>query len=61
VVLVIEAGKTHRENVQHVVNQFSDVGVSIAGVVLNRIRPNTRQPYSYYSYGRYNTQQPANK
>jgi non-specific protein-tyrosine kinase len=53
VILVVEAGKTRRDAARRVVDQFSQVGAGMAGVVLNRITTKSDQYYYYYSYGRY--------
>lgn len=52
-IFVIDATRTRRGNAVRVVEQFDQVGVPIAGAVLNRITSQTDGYYYYYNYGRY--------
>jgi len=52
VVLVMKMGETSKRNVKSLVNQLSDLGIKIVGVVLNEI--NLRKGLFNGKYGRYN-------
>jgi non-specific protein-tyrosine kinase len=62
VILVIKANRTRRDGILRVLDQFTQVGVSVIGTVLNNI---TRQTdgyyYYYYTYGRYRENEPEAK
>ncbi len=47
-VLVIEAGKTKADQVNHVIDSLRDVGAKVAGVVLNKATGRSMSRYYYY-------------
>ncbi len=53
VILVVEARKTRRGAAAHVIQEFAQLSIPIAGVVINRLNPrDVDNAYSYY-YGYY--------
>jgi capsular exopolysaccharide synthesis family protein len=58
VILVIQAGKTLREDIKRSANKIRSVGGAIFGVIVNAIEASDRDGY-YYSYYGYGTKTPG--
>jgi Mrp family chromosome partitioning ATPase len=54
ILLVIESGRTRRDNAIRVLEEANQIGANIVGVVLNRVTSvSSSYYYYYYNYGRY--------
>jgi non-specific protein-tyrosine kinase len=54
VILVIDAGRTRRDAARKAREQFSNIDITIKGVVVNRVNPKDEAYYGYgYGYGYY--------